>query len=294
MFFYILYKIGYYIANILPLNVAYIFAEKCSDLQYFLIKNDRENVTKNLSIILNKDIGECRILARKVFRNFGLYLVDFFRASRLTKEIIDKKVEIVGIENIDKALKENRGAIVLTAHLGNWEMGGIAMALVGYDISAVTLNHKYKNINDFFIRQREEKGFKVISMSSVMKRCVSALKNGGLLALAGDRDFTNSGIVVDFFGMPTSIPKGAAALSLKIGSPIVPGFFVRKDNKSCYKLIFDVPIYAAEIPGISEDKIIKDTTEKFIPIMEKYIKMYPEQWLIFRKFWEPLKNISIL
>lgn len=293
MIFYLLYKIGYFIANILPLKAAYWLSERVSDMQYFLAKKDRDNVAHNLSIILNKDINECYISARRVFRNFGLYLVDFFRMPQLTEEAINKRVKVINMCNADKVLKQNKGAVLVTCHIGNWEMGGVVIAMMGYNISAVALNHKHKNINDFFIKQREEKGLKVITMKSVMKRCVSTLQKKGMLALVGDRDFTNNGIILNFFGVPTSIPKGPAMLSIKTDSPIIPGIFVR-DGKYNYKLIIDEPIYPQEIPGASHDELIKGLTEKFLVNMERFIRTYPDQWLVFRKFWEtPVDALAV-
>jgi len=276
---------GYLLANILPLKLAYSLAKRISEAQYIFAKKDREAVVQNLRLITGKDSKECQELARKVFKNFGLYLVDFFRMPNLTKKDIRKRVKVEGIENIDTVLKQNKGGIILTCHIGNWEMGGVVMAMLGYDISAVALNHKHKNINDFFIRQREEKGLKVIPISHIMKRCVSALRRKGLLALVGDRDFTNNGTVMDFFGIPTSIPKGPAMLALKTDSPIIPGVFVRRDSFN-YSLIFDRPIDLKEISGMDKDEIMKKANEKFVASMEKYIRAYPDQWLIFRRFWE--------
>ncbi|MBU1933130.1 MAG: lysophospholipid acyltransferase family protein [Candidatus Omnitrophica bacterium] len=293
MFFYLLYKLGYFLSNALPLEGAYRLAEKCSDLQYALGARDREAVVQNLSIVLKKDIKECRILASKVFRSFGMYLVDFFRMSRLTREEIDKRVRIIGLENIDRALKKNKGVIVLTCHIGNWEMGGVIMGTLGYDISAVVLVHKHKNINNFFIRQREEKGLKVIAVNSIMKRCISTLSNNGILALAGDRDFTNSGVKLNFFGIPTSIPKGPAALSLKTGAPVVPGFLIR-EGRSNYKFIFGSPIEVELRPGVSKDETVKKATEIFVSAMEDCIRQYPEQWLVFRRFWEDTAGAVVL
>ncbi|MFC1666728.1 lysophospholipid acyltransferase family protein [Candidatus Omnitrophota bacterium] len=293
MFFYILYKIGYIIANALPLGAAYWVAEVFSNIQYSVAKKDRDAVLQNLSILLKKDKKECRVLAQQVFRNFGLYLVDFFRMRRLDKEAVKKRVTVEGIENIDRVLAQNKGVIALTCHIGNWEMGGVVMGIKGYNISAVVLNHKHKSINDFFIRQREEKGLKAIPMSSVMKRCVSTLLNKEILALAGDRDFTNSGIKLDFFGMHTNIPKGPAALSLKTDSPIVPAFFIREDRFN-YRFIFDNPIEAKKRPDTKEDDLIRETTQEFVSVMEGYIRRYPEQWLLFRRFWEVPQDAFVI
>ena len=285
MAFYILYRIGYFLANVLPLKLAYSLSKRISDLQYVFVAKDREAVALNLSIVTKKDIKECRKIARKVFRNFGLYLVDFFRMPNMSDADIKKRVKVEGIENIGGVLKQGRGGIILTCHIGNWEMGGVVMAMLGYDMSAVALTHKHKDINDFFIKQREKKGLKIIPITHIMKPCISALRRKGLLALAGDRDFTNNGVVMDFFGMPTSIPKGPAMFSLKTGSPIIPGFFIRRDSFN-YSLIFDRPIDLKETPGMDKDEIMKEANKKFVASMEKYIRQYPDQWLIFRKFWE--------
>ena len=115
MVFYILYIIGYIIANILPLRCAYWLAERISDIQYNVSKDDREAVTKNLSIVLGMDIAECRVYARKAFRNFGLYLVDFLRMHRIDRKAIDKRVRFLGLENIDNVLKENKVIMWRTA-----------------------------------------------------------------------------------------------------------------------------------------------------------------------------------
>ncbi|MBU1887680.1 MAG: lysophospholipid acyltransferase family protein [Candidatus Omnitrophica bacterium] len=293
MFFYLLYKLGYFLSNALPLEGAYWLAERCSDAQYAFAVRDREAVTQNLSIVLKKDIKECKILTRDVFRSFGTYLVDFFRIPRLTREEVDKKVKVIGRENLDSALKKNKGVIALTCHIGNWEMGGVVTAMLGYNISAVVLIHKHENINDFFTRQRERKGLKVIAVNSIMKRCISALSNKGILALAGDRDFTNSGVMVDFFGIPASIPKGPAALSLKTGAPVVPSFFIR-DGRTNYKFIFGSPIEVNEKSGVSRDDAIKKATETFVSVMEDCIRQYPGQWLVFRRFWEDTAGAVVL
>ena len=280
-------------ANVLPLKLAYSLSKRISDLQYVFVAKDREAVALNLSIITKKDIKECRKIARKVFRNFGLYLVDFFRMPNMSDADIKKRVKVEGIENIESVLKQGRGGIILTCHIGNWEMGGVVMAMLGYDMSAVALTHKHKDINTLFIKQREKKGLKVIPITHIMKPCISALRRKGLLALAGDRDFTNNGVVMDFFGMPTSIPKGPAMFSLKTGSPIIPGFFIRRDSFN-YSLIFDQPIYLKETPGMDKDEIIKEANKQFVAIMEKYIRQYPDQWLIFRKFWEtPVDALAV-
>jgi len=294
MFFYLLYRIGFFIANTLPLRLAYWVSERFADVQYIISKKDREAVRSNLATILKKDKKECARLSKMVFRNFGLYLVDFFRILKIDKEYIKNKVSIEGLQHIADVLKEGKGGIILSSHIGNWELGGVVVGVLGYDISAVAMNHSHSKINSFFIKQREAKGLKVIKMGSVMKSCISVLsKKNGLLALIGDRDFNNNGIIMDFFGMPTKIPKGPALFSLKTSAPVIPAFLIRK-NRFKYKLVFEKPL---RYPGCSiseKDKVLKEMTQDMVNIMEKYIKEYPEQWLVFRRFWKTPVDAFVL
>ncbi len=276
---------GYILANALPLKVVYWIAERFADIHFFALKKDRDAVAENLSIVLKKEAKDCYGMALTVSRNFGLYLADFFRMLRFDRETIKKKVRIEGMENIEQIFRQNRGSIALTCHIGNWELGGVAMAVLGYKMSAVVLNHKHKNINEFFIGQRAKQGVDVITVDSVMKRCISALRKGRMLALVGDRDFTNTGIMLNFFGVPTSIPKGPAVLSLKTDSPIIPVVCIR-ENRYNYKLIFEKPIEIKRTTDISESELIARATKNLVYAMEKSIRAYPEQWLLFRRFWE--------
>jgi KDO2-lipid IV(A) lauroyltransferase len=215
-------------------------------------------------------------------RNFAKYLVDFFRFAKIDKAYIEKNVKVENLHYFDEALAKGRGAIALTAHLGNWELGGVMIALLKYPVWAVALEHKNKRVNDFFNFQRESKGLKVIPFGKAVKLCLEALKNKGVLALVGDRDFSEKGIVVDFFGKPTFFPAGAAVFSLKTGAPIVPGFMLRNGDDTL-TLRLEEPIKFS--PSGNTNKDIKDLILKYKIIIENYIRRFPEQWYMFKRFW---------
>jgi KDO2-lipid IV(A) lauroyltransferase len=201
----------------------------------------------------------------------------------MTKGDILKKVRLVNTQYFDEALKNKKGAVILTAHIGNWELGGAAIAANGYPLLAIALPHAESKVNDFFNRQREERGVKIVPIRKAAFECLHALKNNTLVAILGDRDFTSAGIIVDFFGKPTLLPKGPAMLALKIGCPIIPGFSVMRDGYNL-DVIFEKPLEFIKTGDIEED--IKEITKKFALRIEEYIRTYPEQWFMFRKFWQ--------
>lgn len=283
MFNYILYRIGEFIALHLPLKIAYGVAVLISDLRYIFAFQDRKQVRQNLETIFpEKSEREIRRIRIRMFRNFAKYLVDFFRFSKIDKEYIRKHVRIENIRYVDEALGKGKGVITLTAHLGNWELGGVVVALLGYPFYAVALPHKHKKVNDFFNFHRENKGVKVIPLGRAVRQCLNVLKNNGLVALAGDRDFTEKGIVIDFFGKPAFLPEGAAAFSLKAGAPIVPGFMLRNVDDS-FTLTMGEPLEFT--PGKDKHADIKRIIMRYKTIFEDYIRKYPDQWYMFRKFW---------
>lgn len=280
--FYYLYRAAQFLAIHLPLKGGYWLAETIADIKYYLWPKDTKKVKKNLRLILGKNNLEINRISRQVFKNFGRYLVEFFRFHMIDKDYIDSNIKIVGLENIDKSLSFKKGVVVLSCHLSNWELGAAAMAMNGYPMTAVVINHKFKKIDDIFKTQRASKGIEIFELGGAFIKCLNALYNNKLVAVLGDVDFARHGIKMKFFNKTTSIPKGPAMLSLKTGAAIVPGFMVRKD-KDKYELIFEKPI-SYQPTGKIEYDVLK-LTEKIVESMENYIRRYPSQWLMFREFW---------
>jgi len=281
MFNYTLYRIVKFLALYLPLRLIYAMAVFLSDLHFLISRTDRRIVIGNLNAIFQNQKESVR-LARDVFRYFGKYLVDFFRTEKLNKDNIRKIVKFENLEVVDKALEQKRGVIIVSAHLGNWELGGIALSILGYPCNAIVLPHKHEKVNRFFNRQREFSGEKIIPLGNAARGCIECLNNNELIALVGDRDFTPGGIVEDFFGRKALIPKGPAGFSRKTGSPIIPGFVLRQKDDS-FKFVFEEPIEPVRTNNKEED--LHNLTKKFLRVIEDYIKRYPSQWSMFREFW---------
>ncbi|MDD5042824.1 MAG: lysophospholipid acyltransferase family protein [Candidatus Omnitrophica bacterium] len=280
---YYLYRLAQSVALALPVKLAYALAVFLADLHYLLAFRDRRFVKNNLKEIF---AGEKNIrldkISRNVFRNFAKYLVDFFRFERLDRQYISRNIKLENVAYFDQALAKGKGVIVLTAHLGNWELGGVVLAQLGYPFWAVALPHKNKDVDNFFVSQRSRKGVNVIPMGKAVRSCIAALRKNHMLALVGDRDFTEKGLIVDLFGKPMHFPEGPAALSLLTGASIVPGFMLRNPDDS-----FTLRIEKAVefTPCGDKEKDLKKIIEIYRETFERYIRTYPDQWYVFRRFW---------
>lgn len=288
---YILYKFGLFILYRVPVSFSYKIAGFISRIQYALSVVDKKAIKNNIKIVLHRDNDLDRIV-KNVFINFGRYLVEFFLTGKMvSRDFVNDKIQIENIEYLDNALDLGKGAILVTAHVGNWELGAIVLSMLGYPINGIALPHKEKSVNDLFNKQRREKGIKVIPSNFAVRKCIEALNNNEVLALVGERDFTNLGQPIDFFGKKTMVPRGAAAFAYKTGAPIIPVFLIRKDEE-CGKslngfiLSLSEPIYSQQARGkMDKDEVMKNLMEQYLKVIEAKIKENPDQWIMFREFW---------
>ncbi len=274
---YYFFLLGKFASLTFPRPVVYKIAEFFAILQYYRSKKVRDAIRYNLTPVLNdkNNIEKC---AKKAIINFSYYLVDFFRYSRIDNAFIKKYVSISGQEHLGAAKDKNIPIIVVSAHLGNYELAGAVTSFLGYPVAAVALPHKDKRQNDFFNTQRERVGVSVISTGHAIKGCIRALKEQKVLGLLGDKDFSKHGLKLKMFKREAYLPRGAAFFAKKTGACIIPGFLIRK-NKYYYHMTFEQPFYIDG--GMDEQEII----EQYVPVLQRYIKKYPDQWYLFEKYW---------
>jgi len=287
---YILYQIACFLSAHLPLSAARNIAVTVAMIKYLCFPKFRRIITANLHGVfeyrktyagIDYTPKELRCAVRRVYKNFGLYLADFFHAHRWSTRDVQKHVQVLGRDLLDNACAGGKGVIVLTAHLGNWELAGIATAMLGYPMHAVALLYKNKRITSIFTRKREEKGVQVIFTGTSPKELLNVFRGNGIVAMLGDRLFTEKGIEVDFFGKKTLLPRGPATLVVRKKTAYLAGFLVKTNNG--FRLIFDtIPPPPDCLP---DDEKIRVWVANGARVIERYVMQYPDQWLNFSRMW---------
>ncbi len=276
------YKTAKILYNLLPPSFCYIMARWIGNIVFFIAKTNRGKVEDNLRKIqsLSLDKKQSKFVARRIYQNFNVCLVDFLRAQKINKTNLDKIIKFKGIENLNNALAFNKGVIIASGHIGNWELGGIGLAILGYPMNIVYLSHGETRLDNLFIAQRVAKGERMLRLGTDTKKIFSVLADKEVLVIVSDIDMGDSdtGIEVDFLGSKALFPRGPAALSVKTGAAIVPGFNIMTGYGK-YTSILEEPIIAKA--GENKDVAILSCTQKFATILEGYIKKYPEQWFAF-------------
>jgi Lauroyl/myristoyl acyltransferase len=284
---YLLFRLLIFACNILPQRFCYCIALRIADLNFYVLdKQGRKAVEDNLRIVLPRATDRrIRKEARWTFRNFAKYLTEFFRFRHYDMNFFDTNVAVFGMEHIDNALKLGKGCVCSSAHLANWELGAACASIVGKKQLTVSVAmHRYKKINDLFMRERRAMGLTVTDMArGAARTMLRALQRNEVVGVMGDRDPTEQGVTVQFFGRPCRFPQGPARLAVSTGAPLIPAFCLRRTNDS-FTLIFLPPV-PAPIEGTRDEKV-RQMTQSFADIIASYIEMYPDQWAVFYPFWE--------
>ncbi len=286
-----LYHLCCFLGVHLPLKLLYFIAKRVADIQYLYKKGIRQGVKSNIRQVLTfqahqngKSLNErlSEKYVKESFYNFARYAAEFSYLPKINKNNLKKFITIKGKRYLDQALAKGRGVVSITAHLGNWELGGVVTTLLGYPVNAVALPHKTSERDRIFVERRKHQGVKVIPWGKELKKIIRALAKNEIVALLGDRLIGEQGILIEFFGRKTKIPKGPAALALKMNCPIVPGFLIRiKEGR--FLLIFEPPILPTKTDDREKD--LEELARRALGVVEKYILAYPSQWLNFQPLW---------
>ena len=281
---YAIYWLAGWISRTIPRHFAYWLALRIADLYFLLDRRGREAVIANLRQVMafrnrHPTDRELRLTARTTFQYFGKYLVDFFRFQRLGEGDIRRLVALEHPEYIEEAARAGKGVVTVTAHLGNWEIGGAVLAGMGYPLNAVVLRQPSAKLNEFFQRHRRKRGMNVIPTGGSVKRMLGALRNREFVALLADRDYTAHREFTCLCGVPACLPQGAAWLAAKTGAAVLPGFVLRREDDSFLMKLYPPFIPAAHTTQAEIQRYVGEA-------LEEAISAYPHQWFMFQKVWD--------
>ncbi len=274
------------IAVLLPRGTALAVAEGIGKLTFLIARREREKTVLHLTwaYAQEKSPKEIRELARRVFIHWAREAVEVLRFPKLTKEEVDRLVEKGdGLSRLNRLLSEGHGVILLTAHLGNWELMGAFLKL--HDCPGVMVGRKiyYERFNEIIVNLRKSVTLRTLYQDAPARELVEILNQNQVLGIAADQDIDRlDGIFVPFFGRPAYTLTAPAKLALVTGAPILPMFVVREGER--YKLLVEEPI-RVEARGTREETI-QEYTARWSRVIEEKIRAFPDQWAWMHRRWK--------
>lgn len=231
----------------------------------------------------NELTGRQRLdMAFEAYRHLGISLVEFLRLPDMSHEEICDMVRIEGAEHLDAALAAGRGAVLFTGHIGNWEMGGTALAVHGYPMTAIARPQDNPTLNALFLRIRQAHGMDIVPLTDV-RSCINTLRGNRFLAILGDVNAKNPGAFVQFFGRPAATYTGAAYLAMTTGAPLIPLFDERQPDYT-HRIVVHPPIAISTTGDRRHDLLVTTMRAQFV--IQEEIRRRPHEWYWQLQRWK--------
>ncbi len=272
--------------GVLPRRAALGAGRLLAYVGYAAAARQRRVARRNLRMALPElSEPERTRIVRGVFRNLGRLLVEFSRFPKLTRDDIEDLVEYEGLEHYERALAEGRGVLVLTAHVGAWELSSFAHSVYGYPMKFLTRPIDNPLVEDLIARYRTRAGNAVISRTDAVRGVLKALDDKEAVGILVDQNTTRGdGVFADFFGIPAATTPGLAMFALRTGAPVVPGFIRWDEARGRHVLEFQPPEPLIRSGDRRADVLAN--TARFNRIVEDFVRKYPDQWLWIHRRWK--------
>lgn len=271
-------------ARAAPARVAYALGRVAAGIGYAALPSRRAILLNNLRHTApNASDRERRRLARSTFRYIGDCQVDLYRLVSGSPNEVPPLVDIHGLEHVDAARKLGRGVIVVTAHLGNYEIGAAVLAALGYPVHGVVEDVE-PEILALLEKYRTATGMRTISRNRGARDAYRVLKSGEILLLVADRVIgdVSDGVEVPFCDGRRAVPRGPAQLAVAANAPVIPGFAVRTPNgPRRYRITLEPPI----MPDGTEPDAVLTLTRAIADRLSAAVRAHPDQWFVFQPGW---------
>lgn len=253
-------------------------------LQYGL-RFRRSIIVEQLQVVYGhrRSAQEIHRILRGVYRHLGRLIPELLRLPGCVSTAACERVVWHGESHLIDAAKRGKGICLLTLHMGNWELPGIALVDKGYDFQVVAKEMKSGLGNVFLRMLRDDNGVTTINRHNAVKPVLRALKNNAVVAFVLDQNMTtDDGDFVEFFGHAACTLTGLAVVAARSGAAVLPGYTYRDEHNVHHCVV--LPEIGLTHSGNSRQSAIENT-QRFTHVIETIIDEHPEQWLWIHKRW---------
>ncbi len=272
--------------RILPESLALFLGRLLGYFWYYIVPIRRTVVQEQLRRALGTERppDELRHIARGVFVNLTMNLVEFLRLNPEQPERILQKVSRQAMERFEAAAAKGKGVLVLTAHFGNWDLLCCSQSLAGHPITILSKQIKPDWLNEYWMSTRSRCGVRILPTRHVRTELLQRLTDDQVIGFVIDQHMPEKrGIASEFFGRPASTTPGLAELSLDSGAPVVPIFIERLENGRHRMWVEEAiePILDAE-----RSECVQRLTDRYNQVLEEVVRQRPDHWLWLHRRWK--------
>jgi len=254
-------------------------------LAYYLDVPHRRIVRRNLAFAYpDWSLEKVKSSSRRIFQNLGITFLEILQLTALSKEDLLKKIRVVGLENLQSALGSKKGLVLVSGHLGSWEMGLMyTCSILEEPILGVVKKIRFAPLNRRIHNLRTRFGLKIVYKKGALPEMQQTLRRGGIVGLLVDQSRRLEGVEVTFFGHKVTATPAAAFLALRCKCPVLTIFCVREADGQL-TLVVKPPLEFKPTGSLRSD--VQANTQVITDAVERMIRKYPEQWFWVHKRWK--------
>ena len=249
-----------------------------SSLEYSLASSRRRAVQSNLDRILGPTADRDRT-ARAIFESYHRFVLEYLGQRGLDARALDTKFRFHGMETLYAALARGRGAVVSAPHVGTWELGGLAIARLGFRVHVVTGVQFHARLTGLARHLKEKERIQVSTPRDGFRPLLRTLRGSGLVVLLTDGDVFVRSLEAEFFGGPVPFPVGPALLARRSGAALVFAHAARR-TEGGHRVFFDG--YELPRPELPLREDLLRLTRLVAAAQERVIAAHLDQWCVFR------------
>jgi KDO2-lipid IV(A) lauroyltransferase len=271
--------------GLLPRRWAINVGQAVGAVAHAVLPHLRRHAEANLRLAFPQMEDEERArIKRGTFRNLGRLLGEVSQFPRLRRSNIESVVRYVGLENYLNAVAMGRGVILLTGHIGAWELSVFAHSIYGHPMSFLARRVDNPLVERMAQAERTRFGNRSIDKKNSVREVMKTLKGGGVVGILADLNASREeGVFCDFFGIPACTTAGVATLALRTGAVVLPGYVVWDETARIHRLHFEAPIETINTGNRDED--VQTNTARYTKVIESIVRRHPDQWLWIHRRW---------
>ena len=270
--------------EVVPQSVAQDVAARAAVLGFRLRRQEYRRTLDHLEMAFGDEQTpkQRRALADRFFRHIGRTFVEFCALPRLSPAEIRASVHVEGLDHLEQSLARGRGTVLVTAHVGNWELSGAHLVACGFNTYVIARRIYFEPFSQQIEEIRQANGLKTIYQDQGLRPLLRALRENAVVGLLADQDIPRiPGVFVNFFGKPTYTPSGPFALALSAKAPLVSMFQACQAGGHLLKIGSPIEIKRTG----DRDKDVQALAQIWSDRLEAFLRQFPEQWVWHHRRW---------
>ncbi len=271
---------------VLPRPLAWRVGAGIGWVAWLALPNLRRTGLRNLEMAFpDLPAAERKRLLRRLYGHLGRQLAEFCRMPRYTRENTRSLIRYEGLDHYLAARQRGKGVLIVTGHLGAWELSSFWHSLMGYPMTMVIRRLDNPRVDRLVNGIRCLHGNHVVHKDDFARGLLAAMRHGETVGILMDTNMTPpQGVFVPFFGIEACTASGLARVALRTGAAVLPGFLVWEAPERRFVLHF-APEIALVRTGDDERDVV-DNTGRFTTAIEESVRRFPDQWLWVHRRWK--------